>query len=129
MKIIYFTKTGNVARFIKKLAQNNFEQIQGNQQLIINEPVILITYTTGIGEIPPEVKTFCDNNRQWLTFVIASGNRNWGKLFALSGDLIASEYGVKLLYKFEISGTSKDVDNIRNLLEDIKRSNYEQISN
>jgi protein involved in ribonucleotide reduction len=42
--------------------------------------------------------------------VSASGNRNWGDRFGASADLIARLYNVPVLSKFELSGTSKDIE-------------------
>lgn len=118
MQLVYFSKTGNVSRFINKLNQNFFPTIKGGD-FISETPVILVTYTTGYGEIPSEVKTFCERNNHNIKFVIASGNRNWGEMFARSGDLIATQFDAKMLYKFELSGTNKDVNYVSNILKQI----------
>ncbi len=122
MLLVYFSKTANVSRLINKLNQPYFKQVRGTADLIVDEPVLLITYTTGMGEIPHEVYQFCQNNQSFLLFVMASGNRNWGKLFARSGDLIEEQFGAKLLYKFELSGNKNDLYNIGVHLKNIYNS-------
>ncbi len=119
MKLVYFSKTGNIKRFIKNLNQPYYKQIEGHSNLQLNSDIILLTYTTGYGQIPPEVQAFCELHRNHIKYVIASGNRNWGPLFANSGNLIADQYGAKLLYKFELSGTNNDLDKISNILKTI----------
>ncbi|MGL5917547.1 MAG: class Ib ribonucleoside-diphosphate reductase assembly flavoprotein NrdI, partial [Culicoidibacterales bacterium] len=97
--IVYASKTQNVARFVKKLKyQQQFEIHSGEER--VNQPFVLITYTTGFGEIPQEVQRFLANNHQWLVGVAASGNRNWGDNFAKAGELIAATYQTQLIHKF-----------------------------
>ncbi len=122
MLLVYFSKTTNVSRLINRLNQPYFKQVRGTADLIVDEPVILITYTTGMGEVPNEVYQFCQNNHLFLQYVMASGNRNWGKLFARSGDLIEDQFGAKLLYKFELSGNRNDLYNINVHLQNIYSS-------
>lgn len=122
MQLVYFSKTGNTRRFINKLNQNFFPQMTSDDY-VPNNDIILITYTTGYGEIPDEVQAFCNQHNENIKYVIASGNRNWGHLFARSGDLIASNYNASLLYKFELSGTTTDVQQVTKILENIYNEN------
>lgn len=107
MLIVYDSKTGNVRRFVKKLGLPSVE-ISGD--LVIEEPFVLVTYTTGFGQVPEKVTTFLRRNHRYLRGVSASGNRNWGASFAKSADTIAREYGVPVISKFELSGTGRDVE-------------------
>ncbi|NDI35504.1 class Ib ribonucleoside-diphosphate reductase assembly flavoprotein NrdI [Chengkuizengella sediminis] len=106
MKIVYASKTGNVKRFIEKL---NVESIHLHTKLMIDEAFILITYTTGFGQVPEEVEQFLQFNHHHMVGVVASGNRNWGSNFGKSADIISNQYGVPVLHKFELSGTTKDL--------------------
>ncbi len=119
MYLVYFSTTGNIKRFIAKLDQNYFQQLVGTQNLKVDQPVIIITPTVGFGQIPDDVEQFCNSNKPFIKYVIASGNRNWGHMFANSGDLIATRYHATLLYKFELSGTSSDVESVKRILETI----------
>lgn len=74
------------------------------------DPYVLVTYTDGFGEIPREVEAFLEMNHEGLIGVSASGNRNWGRNFAISADMIAAKYHVPVLLKFELSGTRRDVE-------------------
>lgn len=107
MLIIYDSMTGNVKRFVEKTL---LKSTQLCSEMIVNEPFILVTYTIGIGEVPNKVATFVENNREHLVAVAASGNRNWGYNFARSADIISKKYSVPILLKFELSGTTKDVE-------------------
>lgn len=87
--------------------------------LEINEPYVLITYTTGFGKVPKSVEEFLKSNHRQLQGVVVSGNRNWGALFANAGDLISEQYNVPLLYKFEISGNENDVKLLRERIKQL----------
>jgi protein involved in ribonucleotide reduction len=105
--IVYDSRTGNVRRFIHKL---NMRAIQITEDLIVEEPFVLVTYTTGFGNVPDKVLHFLKNNHPYLAGVSASGNRNWGSNFAKAADIISNMYGVPLISKFELSGTKSDVE-------------------
>jgi protein involved in ribonucleotide reduction len=120
MLVVYSSKTGNVKRFVNKLGEGikclNIKDIDSK----VNEPYVLITYTTGFGEVPNEVDEFLNSNHENLVAVCASGNRNWGKLFGASGDKISKKYNVPLLIKFELSGTKKDVELFLQKIKELK---------
>lgn len=105
--IVYDSMTGNVKRFISKLS---LPAVQIQNQMTIDEPYVLITYTTGFGQIPEKVSSFLQKNSKYLIGVAASGNRNWGERFAKSADLISESYNVPVISKFELSGTKSDVE-------------------
>ncbi|WP_151734969.1 class Ib ribonucleoside-diphosphate reductase assembly flavoprotein NrdI [Paenibacillus tengchongensis] len=107
MLIVYDSKTGNVKRFISKL---KLPAVQIDEQMTVDEPYVLVTYTTGFGQIPQRVAAFLQHNAKHLQGVSASGNRNWGERFALSADLISQQYQVPVISKFELSGTKTDVE-------------------
>ncbi|MEF2245503.1 MULTISPECIES: class Ib ribonucleoside-diphosphate reductase assembly flavoprotein NrdI [unclassified Paenibacillus] len=105
MLIVYESKTGNVKRFINKL---NMRAVSVDEQSEINEPFVLVTYTTGFGQVPEKVNQFLERNSKNLRGVSASGNRNWGTGFAKSADRISEKYHVPVILKFELSGTTQD---------------------
>lgn len=107
MLIAYDSKTGNVRRFIGKLAMCS---VQIEEAMTIDEPFVLVTYTTGFGQVPEKVLSFLAHNHTKLVGVSASGNRNWGTGYAKSADRIAALYGVPVLSKFELAGTKLDVE-------------------
>lgn len=106
MKILFDSRTGNVKRFTEKLSLH-CEQITKDTE--VDEPFILITYTTGFGDLSAKTRHFLENNHGWLKGVAASGNRIWGDRFARSAHTIADTYGVPIIHTFELSGTSNDV--------------------
>jgi len=108
MLVAFDSRTGNVRKFVGKLSVRS---VQIEENMTVEEPFVLVTYTTGFGNVPDKVLRFLQRNGSRLKGVAASGNRNWGHLFARSADTIAQMYGVPVLGKFELSGTANDVEN------------------
>ncbi|MCO7127292.1 class Ib ribonucleoside-diphosphate reductase assembly flavoprotein NrdI [Sporolactobacillus shoreicorticis] len=110
MRILYATMTGNVKRFLAKtgLAHQPISSADP-----IDEPYVLVTNTIGFGDAPDQVKDYLKRNGRYLIAVAASGNRNWGSNFAHAADVISDLFHVPVLYKFELGGTEKDVNEFR----------------
>ncbi|NOL36756.1 MULTISPECIES: class Ib ribonucleoside-diphosphate reductase assembly flavoprotein NrdI [Bacillus] len=110
MLITYDTLTGNVQRFIDKITNNNYSNVEKiTEDTMITEPFIHITYTIGFGEVPKLTQVFIHNNKELLRGISSSGNKIWGNNFGLAADKIASQYNVPILLKFELAGTDSDV--------------------
>lgn len=110
MIIAYFSRTGNVKRFANKLAERGFTTLDILDNPVMDDKFILITPTTGFGQIPIEVDRFLHKNSELMVAVASSGNRNWGDSFGKSGEVISRLFGVPLLMKFENSGFSNDIN-------------------
>lgn len=108
MKIVYASRTGNVRSFIDKLGVTDVLEIEDGNETVADK-YVLITYTDGYGEVPPEVETFLENNADNLVAVAASGDTSYGDAFCMAADEVAGRYGVPILLKFELDGTSDDV--------------------
>lgn len=124
MLVVYFSgKSENTHRFVKKLELPN-SRIPLQGEIVIDEPFILIFPSYGGGEVkgsvPKQVVTFLNNpqNRKNLKGVIASGNTNFGEMYCYGGKVVSEKCGVPLLYKFELMGTTKDVDCVRKGVKD-----------
>lgn len=109
MLIVYYSLTGNVRRFVNKLGRPSalYEIKSGGS--LITEPFVLITPTTGFGQVPATVAEFTQNNSEYLVGVAASGNVNWAANYGKAGRTISEEYGVPLIHTFELSGLDEDV--------------------
>lgn len=109
--IYYDSKTGNVERFMQKVAGLTGWTVQKiHADLPVKHEGHLVTFTTRFGEVPETTQNFLQYASSHLLSVSSSGNRNWGRNFALAGDKIATEYGIPLGLKFELSGTDEDVN-------------------
>ncbi len=120
--LVYYSSTsGNTERFVESLDISSVRiPISMKEQCpVMDEPYVLIcpTYADDDGSkaVPKQVIRFLNNpiNRKQIRGVIASGNRNFGEMFAYSGSVISKKCGVPCLYKFELSGTQTDVNNVK----------------
>lgn len=81
----------------------------------ISEPAVLVIPTYGAGPatkaVPKQVKEFLNipGNRDLITGVIGTGNKNFGEAYCLAADIVAAKLGVPVLYKLEIFGEPHDV--------------------
>lgn len=55
--IVYASRTGNVRNVVSKLRA---ESIELSEELSLNKPYLLITYTDGLGDIPAKVQRFLE---------------------------------------------------------------------
>lgn len=107
MLIAYYSLAGNVRRFVSK---TGLPAVEINPDMLLTEPFVLVTGTYGFGQVAGTVWDFLADNGDLMAGVAASGNRVWADNFAKAADLIAEEYGVPVINKFELSGTDKDVE-------------------
>ncbi len=106
--IIYASRTGNVRYIVSKL---DLPSVEIADELIINEPFIIFTYTDGLGDVPKKVERFLEHNHAYCKGVIASGNTNFGHhVFCASADKISQKYGVPIVHKIELRGFQHDYD-------------------
>ncbi len=125
MIVYYSSASGNTERFVKQLGLPSIRLPQTLRETVptITQPFVLISPTyadgQGCGAVPKPVIHALNQGhiRGLLKGVIASGNRNFGELFAYAGTVISRKCNVPLLYQFELSGTPQDVQNVRHGLE------------
>lgn len=112
--IVYASRTGNV-RYIVGMLDKGIPTKEISQDLIVNEPFALFTYTDGLGDIPKIVQNFLSNpiNSKNLKGIIASGNTNFGHdVFCKCADLISQKYNVPIIRKIELRGFHADYEAI-----------------
>lgn len=119
MLIVYYSGLSeNTHRFVSKLELPN-KRIPIKGECLVNEPYVLIVPSYGGGEIkgsvPRQVVEFLNNetNRINLKAVIGSGNTNFGDMYCYGAKAVSHKCGVPLLYKFELMGTTRDVDRVK----------------
>lgn len=120
--LVYFSsRSGNCHRFVEKVGLPATRLPIGEQQnsIIATKPFVLLLPTYGgggaKGAVPIEVIRFLniESNRQLIRGVIAAGNTNFGDAFAIAGNIIANKCQVPYLYRFELLGTERDVQRVR----------------
>ncbi|PTX04120.1 class Ib ribonucleoside-diphosphate reductase assembly flavoprotein NrdI [Pararhodobacter aggregans] len=123
--VYYSSRSGNTRRFVDRLGLAAMRiPIEGDAPLPgPRAPFVLITPTyadgQGRGAVHKQVIRFLNDpdTRRHLRGVIASGNRNFGALFASAGDVVARKCGVPVLYRFELAGTETDVARVKEGLD------------
>ncbi len=130
--VVYFSSiSGNTHKFVEKLhaRTQRLPLRTGEDTLVVQEPYVLCVPTygkpEGAGNVPPQVVKFLNNeeNRRQLRGVIGSGNTNFGSLFGIAADIVAKKCDVPLLFKFELMGTSSDVEKVNKGLEEFWTQN------
>ncbi|WP_252735603.1 class Ib ribonucleoside-diphosphate reductase assembly flavoprotein NrdI [Celeribacter halophilus] len=128
--IVYYSSSSeNTVRFIDRLGlpAKRIPISPKDENPVIDRPFVLIcpTYADGEGRgaVPKQVIRLLNDpaNRALIKGVIGTGNRNFGTLFASSGDVIARKCNVPLLYKFELAGFDDDIARVRSGLEKMGR--------
>lgn len=118
MQIYYDTKTGNVERFVAKIKNERGWEIERiHPGMHIDHPAHLITFTTRFGDVPDSTLEFLSSNASYIQSVSSSGNRNWGRNFAIAADKVSGSYGIPVMLKFELSGTNTDVNTFIHAIE------------
>lgn len=110
MLIVFDSRTGNVKRFVSKLGMRS---VQITESLTVNEPFVLITFTTGVGQVPQTTLDFLEKHHHILQAVATSGNMNWGSRYGMAANVISQMYDVPIMMKFELSGRQSDVDKFK----------------
>ncbi|ADO47318.1 class Ib ribonucleoside-diphosphate reductase assembly flavoprotein NrdI [[Enterobacter] lignolyticus] len=119
--LVYFSSSSeNTHRFMQRLGLPAVRiPLNGRERIRVDEPYILVVPSYGgggtAGAVPRQVIHFLNDphNRQRIRGVIAAGNRNFGDAYGRAGDVIAQKCGVPYLYRFELMGTRRDIDNVR----------------
>lgn len=127
-KVVYFSSASeNTRRFIEKLGveADRIPLYPTEEPLTVDEPYVLVLPTYGGGNdkgaVPKQVIKFLndEHNRSLIRGVVSAGNTNFGTAYCIAGDIVAAKCHVPHLYKFELFGTSEDVENVRNGLEEL----------
>ena len=131
VRLVYFSSVSeNTHRFVQKLGQPAI-RIPLKGAIEVQDPYVLILPTYGGGRangpdpedgsyVPKQVIAFLNNehNRSLLRGVIAAGNTNFGAEFCYAGNVVSGKCGVPFLYRFELMGTTEDVEAVRAGLAD-----------
>lgn len=125
-KLVFFSSvSANTRRFVEKLgAKHAVEVALRGEQPEVGEAYVLITPTYGGGDLPKQVQRFLNTgtNGENIVGVIGAGNTNFGEDYCKAGHVIAQQYSVPLLYRFELMGTAEDVAAVRQGLPRFFRS-------
>lgn len=125
--LIYFSSvSANTHRFVEKLGVDaaRLPVYTHEETLLAQAPYVLVLPTyggdAGHGAVPKQVIKFLnvESNRNLIKGVIGAGNTNFGETYCLAADIISVKCQVPHLYRFELMGTSEDVDRVHQGLEE-----------
>jgi protein involved in ribonucleotide reduction len=124
--VVYFSSVSeNTKRFVDKLGVKTVRiplRTEEAAEFVHDKDSVLVVPTYGGGNeggtVPKQVIKFLNNpeNRKHIKAVIAGGNTNFGDHFCRAGDVVAEKLGVPVLYRFEITGTPEDVNEVKERL-------------
>lgn len=124
--LVYFSSvSGNTRRFVEKLSlpARRIPLYAKEDPLVMDEDFVLIVPTygggNGKGAVPKQVISFLNDerNRSRLRGVISAGNTNFGAAYGKAGEVISAKCQVPHMYRFELFGTSRDVQQVHDGLE------------
>lgn len=127
-QLVYFSSASeNTHRFVGKLGlpAHRIPLRASEPPLRVDEPYVLLVPTygggNGAGAVPKQVIRFLNDpeNRSLIRGVISAGNTNFGRAYCLAGDIVAAKCHVPHLYRFELMGTSDDVERVREGLSNV----------
>jgi protein involved in ribonucleotide reduction len=122
VRLVYFSSASeNTHRFVAKLgfAAQRIPLQRRDPFLEATEPYVLVVPTYGGGNtggaVPKQVIAFLNHpgNRALVKGVISGGNTNFGEAYCRAGDIVSAKCRVPHLYRFELMGTSDDVERVR----------------
>ena len=124
--VVYFSSVSeNTKRFVDKLGVKTVRiplKTEDVAEFVHDKDSVLVVPTYGGGNeggtVPKQVIKFLNNpeNRKHIKAVIAGGNTNFGEHFCRAGDVVAQKLGGPVLYRFEITGTPEDVNEVKERL-------------
>lgn len=128
--LVYFSSaSGNTHRFVQKLdlPAHRIPLLRKDDPLVMDEEFVLVVPTYGGGNeggaVPKQVIRFLNDerNRSLIRGVISAGNTNFGEAYCIAGDIVSAKCRVPHMYRFELLGTARDVQTVKNGLEEFWR--------
>ena len=120
--LVFFSSVSeNTRRFVDRLDRPAVRvplrpRVEG--LIRVTRPFVLVVPTYGGGEragaVPKQVIQFLNDpaNRALIRGVITAGNTNFGEHYCLAGPVISAKCQVPELYRFELLGTQRDIEQV-----------------
>lgn len=137
LEIVYFSNySGNTKRFIEKLAieAQRIPIKESDGPLLVTNEYVLFVPTYGGGNenqtVPRQVIKFLNapENRDLIRGVVGFGNTNFGTHYCRAAEIVSAKLDVPLLARVEIFGTSDDVINVTERMEQLWKANTATMS-
>jgi len=128
--IVYFSSVSEMTKnFVERVGARSLRVPLRNSEpeLIVDEPYVMVVPSYGAGRntsaVPKQVIKFLNNeqNRKHIKGVIGSGSRNYTGKYCLGARIVAQKCGVDLLYTYELLGLPEDVEEVREIVNEVFR--------
>lgn len=120
MYLVVDSITGTSLRFAAKIGYPILK-IKDRSELKDDDKFLLITRCQNFGEVPMGTQLLLQKHYKNCIGVAVSGNRNWGKHYGVSGDVIEKQYGIKCILKYEGTGYPHEVELVKNYIKEYER--------
>lgn len=122
MKVVYFSLTGKVRKFVKSLNMNSIELNDEIKNTEINEDYVVVVPSYEDKEITEIVNEFIEygNNQSYLKGVAGSGNIAFDDMYVITAKRLSAKYKVPLLISFEFEGTDRDIESFKKEVSNIE---------
>lgn len=116
--VAFYSITGQTKKFVIKTGLEAHEITDELPQYEMKEDYVLITpsYQDFMMDSIVDFLNFKDNKKK-LVGIIGCGNRNFNDLFAQTAKKLSVTLKVPILYLLEFSGSTEDVQNVRNIIK------------
>lgn len=116
--VAFYSITGQTKKFVIKTGLEAHEITDELPQYEMKEDYVLITpsYQDFMMDSIVDFLNFKDNKKK-LVGIIGCGNRNFSDLFAQKAKKLSVTLKVPILYLLEFSGSTEDVQNVRNIIK------------
>lgn len=117
--IVFASRTGNVRNIVTE--KLDLPYVELTEELCINRPFVLFTYTDGLGQAPQKVIDFLNRENHYLYCkgVVSSGNKNFGINFCKSADVISEMFDIPILEKLDLRGQQHQFEEITRKYKEI----------
>lgn len=128
--IVYFSSVSEMTKnFVERVGMRSLRipLRRSEPELIVDEPYILVSASYGAGRntsaVPKQVIKFLNNeqNRSHIIGVAGSGSQNYRDKYCWAAKVVAAKCQVPLLFTFELMGLPEDVDEFRDIANQVFR--------
>ena len=118
--------TGNVRDFVERTGMDSKELNPANPYFDINEDYIIVV-PSYVGYINEDVVDFIEynNNKEHLIGFVGSGNLNFNEDYCWNAVQLSLTYDKPVIFKFEYSGTNKDIEDFKKEVYNIEVARIE----
>lgn len=102
--IVVDSLTGLSRKYAESLGYPVLKIEEAPKYLKEKDKVFLVTRCFNFGEVPDSTLDFLDVYWSYVIGTACSGNRNWGRNYAIAGKWIEEDYGIPYVTSFEASG-------------------------